>query len=1238
MTALLRRLLAIQFVRFGAVGATVTVCFMALNAAFTRGLGWPAQVAFLAAYPPALGLHFLLNKLWTFGDRRATTVRHVREYLLAAGLTFMIQWPAFTLLQSVGHLPGWLAAGAANLIQMAASFLLLQRRVFNQGVRVRVGKSEEAVAQVGRRQGSAGSVRIATGLALAGVAAFYIWTVSGTPGSFELRTPKNDYYNLLVQGFQRGHLYLNATPDPALLALPEGARPGAAPYLLDASLYRGHYYLYFGVVPAVLLYWPYAALTGHGLSGAMGALLFALAGTVLATLAWLELRRRLFPWIGACWAGVAVLAIGLGTGVPSALRHPLFYEAATGAGYTFAMAELWAVLRAWRTPARSGRWLLAAGLACGLAVGSRANLAPAGLLLLVLGSWNATSGASVGRRRRALAVAVGWAGLGVGSVGIGLAAYNFERFGNPVEFGHSYQLGLNPKRLFHGANLEHNLAVYYLTPPTLNAYFPFVGPRAESPKPPDYVGREQADGEWIWWPLVLAAVVATAGVLKRESRERRLEIGWALALPGTLFLVNFLLTGAIGVRSNRYLMDFHPALVLAVLSGLALALHHRSRAARWGALLSGVGLMAVILFNCLASFQVHGFFADNDPAGYDQVARLGNRLAWPWLRFGRPVGDREVELQWPTAVPVGTREPLLGAGTPTFDDVIWIEYGAVDRARLVYDYGDAGAAFGAWFAFPAGGISRVRVAGALLLPRAGHPWYGSRTEAEQRALKRTLEVWVDGHLRFNRDVPSHDSSPRLQAWGAWTLINGRACTFSGRLGPVEDRPLNEVPVLARLSADRGSVDLEVLLPTDRMGATEPLVQFGSPGRFDLVAIRYARPGIVQFIHDQSGGGATRSEEIATDYTRPHAVTVEMPGATNDLEWRPSGPVQPGRVLRAIQVHWDGRVVFESQNPPWPTPHPEVVLGANLVHSSASAVLFRGELSAGARRAPLGILGAGGLEFRPDGWTLPEAGEGILLRCTSVGGDTANLIWRRRSGEAAQFGWNEAGVTAWSKAGALPATGPLHLRIGPSTVALDHFTSDLGPATVVQASTELWGDPPVRAEAILAPDWSGTALAPALLDATREPTTAAVPASLPGIIRIRFRLPTHPLVTGSPLLSAGRTGAADSVYLRQRPDGLFVLGIDHWMFPATESPPFSLSVEEVHAAIIELGSIAAADGVGARQANLTIDGKQVMAGEMALYPVRPGEVVIGANPLGMSTSGATFDGEIVSVRTHLQGIR
>jgi len=126
----LRRAASNRLVRFGLVGGIVTVFFMGFNALLARGLGLGAQAAFLASYPPALALHFSLNKLWTFGDRRATSARHVGEYLFSVVVTFLIQWPAFTLLHGLFGIRGWVAAGGANVVQMTVSYLFLKHRVF----------------------------------------------------------------------------------------------------------------------------------------------------------------------------------------------------------------------------------------------------------------------------------------------------------------------------------------------------------------------------------------------------------------------------------------------------------------------------------------------------------------------------------------------------------------------------------------------------------------------------------------------------------------------------------------------------------------------------------------------------------------------------------------------------------------------------------------------------------------------------------------------------------------------------------------------------------------------------------------------------------------------------------------------------------------------------------------------------------------------------------------------------
>ena len=74
-------------------------------------------------------------------------------------------------------------------------------------------------------------------LVMIAVVCFYFWTVKSTSAPLELTGQKNDYYNLLVDGFLDGHLYMKADPDPQLLALLPAQRPGTAPFKLDASLY-----------------------------------------------------------------------------------------------------------------------------------------------------------------------------------------------------------------------------------------------------------------------------------------------------------------------------------------------------------------------------------------------------------------------------------------------------------------------------------------------------------------------------------------------------------------------------------------------------------------------------------------------------------------------------------------------------------------------------------------------------------------------------------------------------------------------------------------------------------------------------------------------------------------------------------------------------------------------------------------------------------------------------------------
>lgn len=129
-----------RVLRFGMVGALVTGVFMALNWLFAPRLG--PDLAYLAAYPLAVGLHFCLNKWWTFGDRGGVRTRQISEYLLMMVIAFAIQTAVFKALIHFTNTPSWLASGIATVAQMVMSFLFMQRRVFAGGTPKHAGAAE----------------------------------------------------------------------------------------------------------------------------------------------------------------------------------------------------------------------------------------------------------------------------------------------------------------------------------------------------------------------------------------------------------------------------------------------------------------------------------------------------------------------------------------------------------------------------------------------------------------------------------------------------------------------------------------------------------------------------------------------------------------------------------------------------------------------------------------------------------------------------------------------------------------------------------------------------------------------------------------------------------------------------------------------------------------------------------------------------------------------------------------
>jgi hypothetical protein len=1055
-------------------------------------------------------------------------------------------------------------------------------------------------------------------LAGAWVAWFYFWTVQTTAEDIRISGPKRDYYNLLVDGFQRGKLWMEVEPDPALLQLAPDKRPGNAPYLLDASLYRDRYYLYFGVVPVVLLFWPFSVLTGHDLPVAVAALVLAMLALVVSWAWWREMRRRFFPQLAAGWDGLAVLAFGFCSVLPSTLRRPLFYEVAITAGWFFGALMLWALVRAVDSPRRA-RWLVGAGVAAGLAIGSRANLAPVALLALTLGAALVARANGGGFRR--LVACVAFAAAGAAPIGAGLAAYNYARFGSVLEFGHSYQLGLNPQTMFRSTNLAHNIPLYYFAPPQLSVYFPFVAPAEEPPKPVDYIGREHVHGQFPWTLAVFAV-----GVALLLARRWRAAGEFLLAtLPVTVwFAGNLLVTSLTGVRANRYMLDFHPALVWLTLGLGAVAWASRSVAARVGAALAAVAVVLAVVFNAFASMQVHGFFAITDQTRYRATAARADAVVAKLApQLFADVGDRRATVEWP-GEGTGGRQPLISAGASGFDDGVWVDFGPGNKVRFVYQHWEYGTATGEWFPFTPGGNAEVRVSGAFLLPPVEHPWYGARGADERLVLKRRLQISVDGVIRFDRDVPSHDTSPRQVRWGKWKLGGPDASRFPGRILDSNVVPVGDHGVRERL-ARVGAIRFKVTLPGDRFGVAEPLLLTGSYPRCDLIYVVFTRPGFIRLVHDRFWVGAEQSEEIAVDYAREQDVEIELPFAHDPVRW------DGDRVVSVLpeqgMVRWNGRDVFPLKLGAHPSRPSEIVFGANLVQGSGVRRSYAGELHEAARlraahTAASGVLQSPAIEAR-----LFLGLRGTLIAWQRAAGVPAAIVWRRDTPESApRLGWAEEDRVTWSTEAIDLTGGSLRIDLPQRDLLADPSARGLveveqGGKNVLTVLTDFFRTPPTAAWA-LEGEWTGSAL--------RTAAEASAPAALPGRVRLRFALPEGGLVRSQPLLMAGRTGAADSIYLKPLGDGRYSFGIDHWGYPGVESAPVALPAG-VQTVVVELATLL--PGGARRGVRVWLNDRLVLdLPAQELHPTTADTVIYAKNPLGMSTSGPTFEGMLYSVRT------
>lgn len=929
--------------------------FMAANWLLGRVL--TAQAAFLAAYPPALLLHYLLNKRWTFADPEPTDGRKVADYLHAVVATFLIQWPVFTVGQFVAGWPPWLAAGAANLAQMVASFLLLQWRVFRPG------------ASGPPRGARAAWARLAGLLAVVAVSVVLVWTVLGKWEFPRLGEPQSDYYNRLLRGFERGSLALDL-PVPARLA--ELAVPWdptqRPPDLLvppDVSYAHGRFYLYFGAVPVVTLLAPFKLLTGQELPFPYALAAFVLGAFWILAGLWQRLLRNHVPEAGWPAHVVGTLVLGLCGGLWVLARRANFWELPIAAGQCFLAALLACAYAALRSE-RPGRWVAAAGLCLGLAVGCRPTLvvAGAGLAVLVLVLAYRRNGSDVrpGGFRRAVELAA-WGGVPLMACLAVLFAYNHARFGSPFEFGLNYQLTSvyeAKAQHFSLTYIAFNLRAYFWQWPDWQPYFPFLLPPELPPSPPRYYSAEYVYG-LLWTCPLLAFVLAAAHRAWRDRAWRATPVAQLVAVAAALGLATAGILLCFNTAVSRYTADFLPWWLLVALVAAVTGVPAPGAAARrrawFGGFLAAAAFSVFTAF--LASSSLHGMLQVRNPAAFAALSRAFNTpVAWAERVAGATTGPVEMDVYF-SIRPGSGREPLLVVGDRVPSSALFlVEHLEGDAVRFSYESSRQDRIESPIVSLPRGRVHRIRLECGALYPPAEHPAMDGRSPREVSGLKEWVRVVVNGRVVIDRPALAPEISPYLVRAGE-DRRSGRDHTFSGVVDGL--RRAGWPPALGP-SAGSGDLGFDVTLTSTvraRTGASgaepassppHPLVLTGVRGASELLAIREGRDEF-RLLYERWGAGAVESPPLPLPSGRRLDLRVRVPSL---LDLPPDSPIA---VLRS------GVAVWESGRPVWwmrsidPMPGTEARVARNDIGSTAAAAEFGGRV-ADWRRQPAPAWRAG----------------------------------------------------------------------------------------------------------------------------------------------------------------------------------------------------------------------------------------------------------------------------------------
>jgi hypothetical protein len=371
-----------------------------------------------------------------------------------------------------------------------------------------------------------------------------------------------DQYEKITDAFLKGQLYFDVEVDPALLALDNpydrearqlaGIENRQWNDMWDHAYYDGHYYMYFGVVPVLLLFMPYQVLTGEALTTYHATQIFGAFYIAGIFLLFAYLTKKFFPkmpFVVYLLLSAAVVAMSMWYCV----TFPALYCTAIMSAMCMMVWSLYFFTRAVFDEEITKKTFIFAALGSlfgALAFGCRPTIALGNLMVIPLLI-------TFIMRRKLTAAQWGYTALCALPyvvVAAGLMWYNNARFDDPFEFGQAYQLTVADQTAYKVTldkptlfRLVNNFISNYLWVGKVEEAFPYINTSGVL---------------WNFPVLLLCVALFRAPSVKAMKKDTVLPLAWCL--PLTVLVITAMDILWTPYLLERYNMDIYFLLGIAL--------------------------------------------------------------------------------------------------------------------------------------------------------------------------------------------------------------------------------------------------------------------------------------------------------------------------------------------------------------------------------------------------------------------------------------------------------------------------------------------------------------------------------------------------------------------------------------------------------------------------------------------------------------------------------------------------